>query len=302
MLRRLGPWLIALFLAAAAPAQKAPADTVHARPAQAAGPRSDAAIPSEETVNAFMKKMFGNDAQMSWKVQSIAPAEDPGLAKVTVLMSSPQGQQMTAFYVTPDGKHAVVGDMIPFGADPFAAARSALQRGAKGPARGPASAPVEIVEFSDLQCPHCKAAQPTIDKLLAEEPQARFVFQNFPLASHNWAFKAASYADCVGRSGGDAFWKFVKAVYDAQENITAQNADEKLSGLAAGAGADAKSTAACAATPETRSRVEQSVELGKSVGVEGTPTLFINGRRIGNLGIPPEYLKSIVDFMAKQGK
>jgi protein-disulfide isomerase len=301
MLRLLRSPFTMLLLAAVASAQKAP-PAAHAGPTISARPRSEAPAPSDETVNAFMKKMFGNDPQMSWKVQSIEPSEDPGLAKVTVLMAGPQGQQLTAFYVTPDGKHAVVGEMIPFGADPFAPARGALQRGAKGPSRGPASAPVEIVEFSDLQCPHCKAAQPTIDKLLAEEPQARFMFENFPLASHNWAFKAAAYADCVGRTSGDAFWKFVKAVYEAQENITAQNADEKLGGIAASSGADAKTVAACAITPETKSRVDQSVALGKAVGVEGTPTLFINGRKIGNLNLPPEYLKSIVDYMAKQGK
>jgi len=302
MLRVIGSSLAVLLLVAVASAQKVPESAAHAHPANGARQHADTAAPSEETVNAFMKKMFGNDPQMTWKVQSIGPAEDAGLAKVTVLMSGPQGQQLSAFYVTPDGKHAVVGEMIPFGADPFAPARTVLQRGAKGPARGPATAPVEIVEFSDLQCPHCKAAQPTIDKLLADEPQARFVFQNFPLSSHNWAFKAASYADCVGRSSADAFWKFVKGVYDAQENITAQNADEKLGGIAAASGADGKATAACASTPETKSRVEQSLALGKSVGVEGTPTLFINGRKIGNLSIPPEYLKSIVDYMAKQGK
>lgn len=264
--------------------------------------QGQAPLPSEETVNAFMKKMFGNEPSLSWKVQSIQPSPETGLAQVTVVMNTPQGPQSTTFYVTPDGKHAVVGEVIPFGADPFAPARTELQRGAKGPSRGPANSPVEIVEFSDLQCPHCKAAQPTVEKLLADEPQAHFVFENFPLPSHNWAFKAASYADCIGRQNNAAFWKFVKDVYDGQENITAQNADEKLTALAGSAGADPKTTAACAATPQTKARVEQSIALGKAVGVQGTPTLFINGRKIGNLGMPPEFLKGVVEFMAKQGK
>ena len=69
-----------------------------------------------------------------------------------------------------------------------------------GPSRGPADAPVTLVEFSDLQCPHCKEAQPTIDKLMAEEKNARLVFQNFPLPAHDWAAKAAYYGDCIGRS------------------------------------------------------------------------------------------------------
>ena len=294
MLHPLKWTVLVLLLAAALAGQNAQS--------QAGRGRAEPPLPYEDTVTAFMQKMFGNDPSLTWKVQAIQPAADRGLAQVTVLMSTPQGQQATTFYVTPDGKHAVVGEIIPFGADPFAAARAELQRGAKGPSRGPAEAPVEIVEFSDLQCPHCKAAQPTVEKLLAEEPQAHFVFENFPLPSHNWAFKAASYADCIGRQNNAAFWKFVKDVYDAQENITAQNADEKLGGLAGGAGADAKATTACAATAQTKARVEQSIALGKAVGVQGTPTLFVNGRKIGNLGMPPEFLKGVVEFMAKQGK
>ncbi len=72
-----------------------------------------------------------------------------------------------------------------------------------------------MVEFSDLQCPHCKEAQPTIDKLLAEEKNARLVFQNFPLPSHDWAAKAAAYADCIGRSFERRFLEVYASVYDA---------------------------------------------------------------------------------------
>ncbi len=74
------------------------------------------------------------------------------------------------------------------------------------------AAPVTVVEFSDLQCPHCKEAQPNLDRLAAEDKNARIVFQNFPLPMHDWAMKAASYADCVARSSPDAFWKFVESI------------------------------------------------------------------------------------------
>jgi len=133
-------------------------------------------------------------------------------------------------------------------------ARDQLKKDVNGVARGPENAPVTIVEFSDLQCPHCKQAQPTITKLLADEPNARFVFQQFPLPSHDWAAKAASYADCIGRSNPDAFWKFVDATYNAQTEITAANADEKLKGLADSSGATSADVSACATTPETKSQ------------------------------------------------
>src|SRR5712691_1758628 len=259
-------------------------------------------LPPEETVNAFLQQMFGYDSSVKWKVAEIKPSAVEGLAEVTVTVSGPQGQGSNKFYVASDGQHAVTGEIIPFGAKPFAADREKLQQGINGPARGPADSPVTIVEFSDAQCPHCKDAQPIIEKLLTEAPTARFVFQSFPLPSHNWAAKAAAYADCVGRASNDAFWKFVQKTYAAQAEITETNADEKLTAIANDSGVKGADIAACAAKPETAARVEQSVALGKSVDVTGTPALFVNGRKIGNLGIPPEVLKSIVEFEAEQAK
>jgi len=287
---------IALMLVTLAGAQQKP---VTSQPA--AKPATDTGLPSEETVNAFMHKMFGYDPSVTWEVVSIKPSSIAGISEVSVNLKNPQGQQNTKLYVAADGQHALIGEIIPFGSDPFAAARMALEKGIDGPTRGPADAPVTIVEFSDLQCPHCKEAQPTIDKLMSEEKNARLVFQNFPLQSHDWAAKAAAYADCVGRSSNDAFWKFMQGVYDAQSDILTTNADEKLTALADKSGVKGSDIAACAAKPETASRVEHSVALGKSVDVTGTPTLFINGRKIANVaGLPYDMLKQLVEFAAKK--
>ena len=259
-------------------------------------------LPSEETVNAFMKQMFGYDPSVSWKIATIRPSQAEGLTEVLVVLSNAQGQQNSRLYVTTDGNHAVVGDIIPFGVHPFTPAQEALSKGINGPSRGPADAPVTVVEFSDLQCPHCKEAQPTIDKLMAEEKNVRLVFQNFPLPSHDWAAKAAYYGDCIGRTSPDAFWKYVASVYDAQKDISASNTDEKLTALAEQAGAKGSDTAACAAKPETVGRVQHSVALGTALEVTGTPTLFVNGRKISNVsGLPYEILKGLTEFAAREG-
>jgi protein-disulfide isomerase len=268
-------------------------------------PASGAAVnlPSEATVDAFMQQTFGYEAQMSWKISSIKPAPVPGLAQVDIIMATPQGQQLSRFYVTADGEHAIVGEIIPFGAKPFDPVKKTLEKGISGPSRGPKDAPVTIVEFGDLQCPACKTAQPAIEGLVAAEPNARFVFQNFPLEMHNWAAKGAAYADCVGQASNDAFWKFIAKTYETQGDITAENADEKLTALADGVGVKGADIAVCASTPVATAHVEASVALGKSVNVTGTPTLFINGRTIGNVsGVPLETLKGLVEFAAKQGK
>ncbi|MGA2377645.1 MAG: thioredoxin domain-containing protein, partial [Candidatus Sulfotelmatobacter sp.] len=243
------------------------------------------------------------EPQVSWKISSIKPAPVPGLAQVDVVIATPQGQSVSRFYVTADGEHALLGEIIPFGAKPFDPAQKILEKGITGPSRGPKDAAVTIVEFGDLQCPACKAAQPVIEGLVAAEPTARFVFQNFPLEMHNWAAKGAAYADCVGRASNEAFWKFVAKTYETQSDITAENADEKLTALADGAGVKGADIAACARTPATKAHVDASLALGKAVNVNGTPTLFINGRAIGN--VDPrmaDTYKGLVDFAAKEAK
>src|SRR5579863_2199074 len=289
-------------------AQTAPTLNAPAKPAEklAAKPAANdpaMVLPSEATVDSFLRATFGYDPQLTWKISSIAPAPVPGLAEVSVVLAGPQGQQLSRFFVTSDGAHALTGDIIPFGARPFAPIRNALEKGITGPVRGPKDAPVTIVEFGDLQCPACKAAQPGIEGLMAAEPTARLVFQNFPLEMHNWAAKGAAYADCVGRASNDAFWKFVARTYETQADITAENADEKLTALADGAGVKGADMAACAAAPDTKGRVDASVALGKSLEVTSTPTLFVNGRRIGNVSqIPADVLKQLVEFAAREGK
>jgi protein-disulfide isomerase len=277
-------------------AQAAPKTSPAANPAASSADH----LPSEATVDAFLHQQFGYEPDLTWKIASIKPSPIAGLAEVTVVLANQQGQQLTRFYVGPDGEHALVGDIIPFGAKPFDPVKKILEKGVSGPARGPKDAPVMIVEFGDLQCPACKAAQPTIESLVEAEPTARFVFQNFPLEMHNWAAKGAAYSDCVGRASTDAFWKFVAKTYETQTDITAENADEKLTAIADGLGLKGADIAACAAKPETKAHVDASIALGKSVEVTGTPTLFVNGRKIGTVDAHLlDVYKSLVEFAAK---
>jgi len=257
-------------------------------------------LPSESVVNAFLQQMYGYDASISWKVTSIRPSEAAGLAEVDVTVQGPRGGQSETFYVSSDERHALIGQILPFGSHPFDATRERLQKEMDGPWRGSASAPATLVEFSDLQCPHCKDAQPNLDKLAREDKDVRIVFQNFPLPMHDWAMKAAQYADCIGRKSNESFWKFIESVYAAQSEITAANADDKLKAMADAAGVTGAEIAACAEKPETSSRVEHSIALGTSLDVNSTPTIFINGRMLSAGGLSYEVLRELVDFAVKQ--
>ena len=271
-------------------------------PAKAATATSSAASasqPSEATMNEFLKKMFGWDSELSWKVAEIKPSEAAGITEATVVFSTPKGQQVTRIYVTPDQKYAFTGDLMPFGADPFAGMRQDL-KAANGPSHGPQDAAITIVEFGDLECPACKAAQPNITKLMEEEPKVRLIFQNYPLEQiHKWALTAAKYLDCLGRQNNDAAWKFIATVYDHQSEVNEQNVDQMLKGYVKDSGGDPDAVAACVAKPETEKRVRESMALGQKLDVTSTPTFFINGRRLvgfSNTSAPYDAVKSMVDY------
>ena len=259
---------------------------------------STTALPSEATVDGFLKQMFGWNQDLTWKVAEIKPAEAPGFAEVTAAFNTPQGQQIFRLYVTPDQKYALTGDIVPFGADPFAAARADL-KAVNGPVHGPEDAAVTIVEFGDLECPACKAAQPNITKLMQDEPKAKLIFQNYPLESiHKWSLVGAKYVECVAQQSNEAVWKFISIVYEHQGEVTPETAETMLKGYVKDAGADPAAAVACVAKPETEKRVRESIALGAKLSVTSTPTFFINGRKVVGFGnnTPYEVVKSMVDY------
>ena len=176
-----------------------------------------------------------------------------------------------------------------------------MQQRADGPYRGSASKDLELVEFADFQCPHCKDAQANMDKLVADFPKARIVFQNDPLASiHPQSVIAAAYGICVAKEAGStAFFQFASAVFDGQDGLaTADGATLTLNSAVTKAGLDPAKIAACATTPETKAAVDSSVQLSKDLDISSVPTLVINGREVP-ANAPYETLKQIIEYQAK---
>jgi protein-disulfide isomerase len=277
-----------------APARSGAATQPKTAPAGSPG-QAKTSLPTNEEVETALKRSFGYDPALTWQVLDIRPSVFPGFAEVLVAINK---QPPVHLYLVPGIQTAIVGQTIPFGANPFAADRAKLQ-GAFGPSRGSQNPSIDIVEFSDLQCPHCKVAQPIVEKLGADFPLARFTFQQFPLPAslHPWALKAAQYADCAGQMNKDVFWKYVDAIFENQGGIALATADDKLKELATANGLDAQKIAACAASPETDARIKKSQALGATLEVNETPTVFINGRRVpGIASIPYDQLKQLVQF------
>ncbi len=264
-----------------------------------------ASTPTKDVVDGFLEANWGYDENRMWQVQAIQKTQVEGISKVSILVADkgpkPQIMQMD-FFALPDGKHIIFGtQIINFGVHPFAEVRQQMQQRADGPYRGSADKSLEIVEFADFQCPHCKSAQANMDKLAADYPKARIVFQNFPLPSiHPESVTAAEYGLCVAKLGGSTdFFQFAAAVFEGQDGLaTPDGATLTLNSAVTKAGLDPAKVSACAATPEIKAAVDASIKLGNEAGITQVPTLLINGYEI-QANAPYEVLKKVVEYEAK---
>lgn len=243
--------------------------------ARSSAPKKAAAVKAlgPADVEQVLKRIYGYDPSMKWQIFLVRKAPVPGMTEVLMNVNN----EFQHLFIAADGHYAISGDWMPFGPDLYAPARKKLMA-ADGISRGPEKPAVVMVEFSDLQCPHCKDAQPVLEKLASDFPQMKIIFQQYPLPKHPWAAKAARYADCAGHANNAAAWKFIAGVYENQGGIALATADEKLKELARNSGFDAEKLSACASSPASEERIKKSVALGDSLGILGTPSIFVNGR------------------------
>ena len=291
-----------------APAQE-PAPSGPAPAAAPVFPKPDpanftAVSPTKEAINGFLQTAWGYDDTRIWQVQAILKTPVDGVSKAVVLIADKAGKQKPAvlqFFVLPDGKHIIAGDeVVPFGEHPYADYRALVQQRADGPYRGSALKDLEIVEFADFQCPHCKEAQANMDKLVTDFPKARIIFQNYPLPQHTAAANAAAYGICVAKQGGStAFFTFSSAVFEGQDGLaTTDGATLTLNSAVTKAGLDPAKIAACSSEPATKAVVDASVKLAQDLSINQTPTLVINGRQVP-ANAPYDTLKQIVLYQIK---
>lgn len=267
-----------------------------------------AALPKPETVDAFLRQLWGYDENRTWRVAGVQGTAAPGVSRVTVwiLEKAPGAEiQQMVFLVTPDGEHAIEGyNVISFGAHPFASTRAMMRAGAQGPYHGPAGTEFEFVEFVDLQCPHCKAAQGVMDQLEKDFPKAHVAIEMFPLVNiHPSAYKAAKYAVCAQRVSNAAFFKYIHEVFETQEGFAPMTEDALLKAAATRAGLDGTAVATCANSQAARDSVDAQMRLALSAGVDETPLLVVNGRMLPDFnGIPYDQLKKIILYQAALDK
>lgn len=141
------------------------------------------------------------------------------------------------------------------------------------PSRGPENAAITIVEFADFECPFCGVVAPMIDKAVEQRKnQVRFVYKFFPLPSHPHAEIAAKAAVAAAAQG--KFWEMHRKLFSNQQHLEQSDIDTYAKDL----GLDVAKLHADMQKPETADRIERDKKLGASLEINGTPSVFINGR------------------------
>jgi len=157
------------------------------------------------------------------------------------------------------------------------------------PRYGDAGAPVEIIEFSDFQCPYCIRGAETLNQVKEKYgDKVTIVYRHFPLPMHDRAHRAAEASECANEQG--KFWEYHDALFANQRAMT----EEDLSGYAQASGLDLTKFTECLASGRHVATVDQDMKDGENAGMSGTPGFFINGIFLGG-ALPIEKFSEVID-------
>jgi protein-disulfide isomerase len=157
------------------------------------------------------------------------------------------------------------------------------------PVKGPAAAPITIVEYSDYQCPFCARVNPTLDRVVQTYgDKVKIVFKDFPLPNHPEAPKASEAAHCAGEQG--KYWEMHDRLFANQQALQVAQLKQYATALAV----DITAFNECLDSGKHANRVAENMRAGEALGVSSTPTLYVNGRPV--VGAQPfEMFKAIID-------
>jgi len=241
------------------------------------------------------------------------PSELNGYKTIAVTVSSDgKSSHPITFLLSDDGKTLAQFNKYDIAADP----RTLIASDGRPARGGPATAPVIIVGFDDLECPYCARLHSTIFPAITQRygDKVRIVYKDFPLDQHPWAMHAAVDVNCLADQSAPGYWKLVDTIHahsgeigkdlNAPADPTGKEADKtlprataQLDTLTKTEGADEKvdmaKLEACIAKQDTKA-VDAEKQLAISLNLESTPTLFINGDKIDG-ALPIDFIFGVID-------
>ncbi len=272
--------------------------------AQSAGP--DVNLRIEQHVRAYFKLPITVDV----KVGAVKSSEFDGYDAVTVTLSDGEKTKDHEFLISRDGNTLVRLTKIDIREDLRAATlKKNTETRAKitvqgRPVRGSQSAKVEVVVFDDFQCPYCARMYSTLfnDVMKTYGDRVRILYKDFPLPNHPWAVRASLDANCLAEQSSDAYWDFSDYVHLNQREITGEKRpipeqlavlDKQAAEVAAKRNLDAARLTACIKTASDK-EIVASIAEGDSLGINSTPTLYVNGEEVVG-AIPGREFRRILD-------
>ncbi len=279
MLKRIAVFAFALFAVLSLAFGQTKSPSQDATQSSSASPANAALM---DKVESYLRVLFGWGPEYKVTLGPVTPSEIPELLKIPVTVNYQGHDENGTVYATKDAHFMFRGEIRDMSEDPFAETRAKIKLG-DSPSLGPPDAKLTVVEYSDFECPHCQQMYSILKVVEPEFPQVRFVFKNFPLEQlHPWAMTAALAGRCTYKTGSSsAFLKFQDSVFTNQDAITADSAWDQLTQYAIsalGTAGSADTLHSCMTAPETKAAVDADVAEGKALGVDSTPTFFINGR------------------------
>ena len=263
-------------------------------------PKPAAAAPgylNKATMAAWVKHFRLYPAQVAIEVGDAKPSDVPGMLELSIKASMGAAVEQSRYYVTRDGRKIIEGRAYDSSENPFKRELDKLKTDGAA-ALGSQGAPVVIVVFSDFQCGYCKKEAETLRAELVKTfpKEVRLYFKDYPLESiHPWAKTAAIGGRCVFQQDPAKFWDYHDAMFADQEKITAESVKAKIKEIGKAKQLDEAKLEACLTGKSAEAEIAKSVAEAQDLGVQSTPTLFINGRSIPG-SVPWPNLKQIIDL------
>ncbi len=224
---------------------------------------------------------MGLKAKVVWDV---GPRRPGALIPMDLMVQTGYGEYRRPAAVTADGKYLVMATEMSRDEDPVAARkrRFANSKYVIWDTEKKGDSKVEIVEFSDLECPACKSKWPLVEEVLAKNSATvRHGMVSFPLTMiHPWAFRAASASWCVAQQNPQSLIPFKETFYSLQREMEVSLVTETSVDFVAGQGLDESAFRGCYLRESSLEAVHKQMGLGQLMGVRATPTYFVNGWQI----------------------
>jgi protein-disulfide isomerase len=233
----------------------------------------------------------------------LKPSEFPNYDALTITFDGGEKKQHYEFLLSKDGKTLLRMTRLDLSKDPFVEVMKKIDVSNR-PTRGDAKARVVAVNYDDFECPFCSRMHQTLFPQLLKEygDRVTFIYKDFPLAEiHPWATHAAVNANCLAAQNNDAYWDFADYIHANQGEVNSEKSHDAqfaaLDRIATTQGQkhslDGPKLQACIKAQQDDA-VKASVHEGEGLGIEATPTMFVNGEKVDG-ALPVGELRAVLD-------